>query len=294
MSTMHAPARARTRVFSLTHSHPRRPTRSREARYRCPRALATSTQLTRAEATGLWQGSAFYQRSSASGRSHPQPVVRTTGNQHSLRTAAAPASHGHARLQSPFVPRASASEFLSGGEECATLYAEEPEERQAERPSTPLDLLNSPHEANLQAISEPGTSGSHPQQLPGLLLRMLRHWTTAMLAAAVVAAVAVVEVLGLTGYSAPYTTLLDYVRSQLEAGYAMIEPYLTLEVYTTTSFPPVRADSSHSFVVVHHDLSDQKPVHSLYVDGPDGAVDGAAGLLPHPAEQRLPHHDEHR
>lgn len=191
----------------------------------------------------MWQANAFNQRSGPSGRSHPQPVVRSTGTHNSLRAAtAAAAAHGHARLQSAFVPRASASsEFVGSGEECATLYAEERSERQSERAATPLDLLNTPHEANLQATGEPGTSGSHhPQQLPGVF-RVLRHWTTAVLAAAVVSAVAVVEVLGLTGYSAPYATLLDYVRSQLEAGYAVIEPNLTLEVYTTTFPLPLRA-----------------------------------------------------
>jgi len=202
--------------------------------------LATVMQHTR------YTTSAFNQRSSPSGRSHPQPVVRSTGphHQHSslLRTAAV--AQGHARFQSAFVPRASASEFLGGGgEECATLYAEEPSgrgvsERHATTP-TPLDLLNTPHEANLeQTMGEPGTSGSshHPQHHPlPLLVRVFRHWSTAVLAATVVAAVAVVEVLGLTGYSAPYATLLDYVRSQLDAGYAVIEPNLTLEMTLSTA-----------------------------------------------------------
>jgi len=224
---------------------------------------------------GYTQTSAFNQRSSPSGRSHPQPVVRSTGphHQHSslLRTAAV--AQGHARFQSAFVPRASASEFLGGGgEECATLYAEEPSgrgvsERHATTP-TPLDLLNTPHEANLeQTMGEPGTSGSshHPQHHPlPLLVRVFRHWSTAVLAATVVAAVAVVEVLGLTGYSAPYATLLDYVRSQLDAGYAVIEPNLTLEVHTQ----PPTTPCLHNLTPCRHMHAlrlaaiDNSPVHS--------------------------------
>jgi hypothetical protein len=167
----------------------------------------------------------------ASGRSHPQPSARS---HLAVRAGLAPPPHAHNRSQ--VVPRAAASVFEDGrGDDgCSTLYAEASSESESTSERvTPLDALSTPHEASLEATGEPARKLTASDTLLARLHKWMAMRNSALVVVAVVGTLALTTAGGAVLMPQQFESLVEAARTQLDAGYAALEPFLTVQVRNT-------------------------------------------------------------